>query len=66
MGDPTKADFTGKDYSGALIQYPNTYGEVISPEAFVEKAHAVRIRQTQYPCMACGQSSICKTGNKTW
>eukprot|EP00904_Undaria_pinnatifida_P006432 jgi/Undpi1/2919/HiC_scaffold_14.g06296.m1 len=40
VGDPTKADFTGKDYSGALIQYPNTYGEVISPEAFVEKAHA--------------------------
>lgn len=35
------ADFTAKDYSGALIQYPNTYGDVKNPEAFVKKAHAV-------------------------
>lgn len=39
VGDATKADFTGKDYSGALIQYPNTYGDVNNPEAFVKKAH---------------------------
>lgn len=41
VGDPTKIDFTGKDFSGALIQYPNTYGEVLNPEAFVKKAHEV-------------------------
>lgn len=41
VGDPEKVDFTGKDYSGALIQYPNTYGAVKDPSAFVEKAHAV-------------------------
>lgn len=41
VGDATKADFTGKDYSGALIQYPNTYGDVNNPEAFVKKAHDV-------------------------
>eukprot|EP00752_Nemacystus_decipiens_P012371 g10965.t1 len=39
VGDPTTADFSSKDYSGALIQYPNTFGDVINPEEFVEKAH---------------------------
>lgn len=41
VGDPTKADFSCKDYSGALIQYPNTYGDVINPEDFVKMAHEV-------------------------
>ncbi|CAM9892044.1 unnamed protein product [Pylaiella littoralis] len=39
VGDPRAADFTCKGYSGALIQYPNTYGDVNNPEAFVKKAH---------------------------
>lgn len=44
MGDPATADFSSKDYSGALIQYPNTYGDVIHPEEFVKKAHEVSER----------------------
>ncbi|CBJ30901.1 Glycine dehydrogenase (decarboxylating) [Ectocarpus siliculosus] len=39
VGDPKTVDFSGEDYSGALIQYPNTYGDVINPEEFVKKAH---------------------------
>lgn len=42
-------DFSGKDYSGALIQYPNTYGDVINPEEFVKKAHDV----SSIPNLAC-------------
>lgn len=41
VGDPATADFTSEEYSGALIQYPNTYGDVNNPEAFVKKAHEV-------------------------
>lgn len=41
VGDPATADFSSKEYSGALIQYPNTFGDVINPEEFVEKAHQV-------------------------
>ncbi|CAN0050754.1 unnamed protein product, partial [Hapterophycus canaliculatus] len=39
VGDPTTADFSSQEYSGALIQYPNTYGDVNNPEEFVKKAH---------------------------
>ena len=42
VGDPSTADFSAKDYSGALFQYPNTYGDVNNPEELVKKAHDVR------------------------
>lgn len=41
VGDPKTVDFSAKDYSGALFQYPNTYGDVVNPEAFVKNAHDV-------------------------
>jgi glycine dehydrogenase len=31
IGDHSNADFSGKDYCGAIVQYPNTYGSVESP-----------------------------------
>lgn len=40
VGDHRSVDFSGKDYCGALIQYPNTYGGVHNYEDFVAKAHA--------------------------
>lgn len=43
QGDHSSADFSGKDYCGALIQYPNTYGSIESPgetyESFTSRAH---------------------------
>lgn len=41
MGNPETFDFgDSKDYMGAYIQYPNTYGALGKPEEFVAKAHA--------------------------
>jgi glycine dehydrogenase len=44
LGEHSKADFSKMDYCGALIQYPNTYGQVESPgesySSFTERAHA--------------------------
>mmetsp|Transcript_3359 Transcript_3359/g.5124 ORF Transcript_3359/g.5124 Transcript_3359/m.5124 type:complete len:1015 (-) Transcript_3359:116-3160(-) len=31
VGDHSEADFSTKDYCGAVLQYPNTYGSVESP-----------------------------------
>lgn len=28
IGDPFEADFSGNDYCGVLLQYPNTYGHI--------------------------------------
>jgi glycine dehydrogenase len=39
VGDHRTADFSGKDFCGALIQYPNTYGNVLHYEEFVQRAH---------------------------
>lgn len=43
VGDHSSADFSNKDYFGAMIQYPNTYGSVESPgesyESFTERMH---------------------------
>eukprot|EP00980_Cylindrotheca_fusiformis_P003104 scaffold720_cov114-Cylindrotheca_fusiformis.AAC.12 len=43
IGDHSKADFSGKDYCGAIVQYPNTYGAVESSgesyESFTGRAH---------------------------
>jgi len=42
-GDHSDADFSAKDYCGAIVQYPNTYGSVESPgesyESFANRAH---------------------------
>ncbi|KDO30366.1 glycine dehydrogenase [Saprolegnia parasitica CBS 223.65] len=35
----TDADFSSGDFSGTLIQYPNTYGSVADYEAFTKAAH---------------------------
>ena len=55
VGDPATADFSSKEYSGALIQYPNTFGDVINPEEFVKKAHEVSA-QKGAPGRACGRA----------
>ena len=43
IGDHSDADFSSKDYCGAIIQYPNTYGSIESPgesyKSFTERAH---------------------------
>jgi glycine dehydrogenase len=43
VGDHATADFTGSDYCGAIVQYPNTYGSVASPgesyQSFTKRAH---------------------------
>ena len=43
VGDHSSADFSGDDHCGALVQYPNTYGNVESPgesyESFANRVH---------------------------
>lgn len=43
VGDHSTADFSTKDYCGAIVQYPNTYGAVESPgesyESFTKRVH---------------------------
>lgn len=43
VGPHSEADFSAKDYCGAIVQYPNTYGALESPgepyEAFTKRAH---------------------------
>ena len=38
-GDHREADFSSKDYCGAIVQYPNTYGSVESYKPFTDLAH---------------------------
>jgi glycine dehydrogenase len=38
VGNPA-TDLIGKNFFGALLQYPNTYGEVSSPRELIEQAH---------------------------
>jgi len=33
-------DLTDKTVSGVLLQYPDTFGSVYDPSAFVQQAHA--------------------------
>mmetsp|Transcript_12744 Transcript_12744/g.19097 ORF Transcript_12744/g.19097 Transcript_12744/m.19097 type:complete len:1009 (+) Transcript_12744:139-3165(+) len=43
IGDHSDADFSAKDYCGAIVQYPDTYGSVQSPgesyQSFTDRAH---------------------------
>jgi glycine dehydrogenase len=43
VGEHSKSDFSAGDYCGAMVQYPNTYGEIESGgesyEAFTARAH---------------------------
>ncbi len=39
VGNADKVDFSGNDFCGAMIQYPDTYGRVKDYEAFVQRAH---------------------------
>ena len=43
IGDHKDVDFSSKDFCGAIVQYPNTYGSVESPgesyETFTARAH---------------------------
>src|SRR5690606_38213048 len=39
IGD-ADTDLIGKDYFGALLQYPNTYGAVYDPRELIAQAHA--------------------------
>jgi glycine dehydrogenase len=40
VGDAAAADFTGKDFCGALLQYPATDGSISDYGKFVDTAHA--------------------------
>ena len=40
MGDITTADFSAKEYCGAIVQYPNTYGEVFDWSEVIARAHS--------------------------
>ena len=43
VGDHSKVDFSNKDFCGAIVQYPNTYGDLESRgesyESFTSRAH---------------------------
>jgi glycine dehydrogenase len=43
VGDHSDADFTKDDYCGAIVQYPNTFGRLESPDesydSFTKRAH---------------------------
>lgn len=43
VGKHSEADFSKKDYCGAIVQYPNTYGAIESPgesyASFTQRAH---------------------------
>lgn len=43
IGDHSSADFSTKDYFGAIVQYPNTYGSIESPgesyQSFTDRMH---------------------------
>jgi glycine dehydrogenase len=43
VGPHSSSDFSAKDYCGAIVQYPNTYGALESPgetyESFTSRAH---------------------------
>ena len=45
VGNHSEADFSGGDFCGAIVQYPNTYGSVESPgesyKDFTARAHEV-------------------------
>ena len=40
VGDVRSADFSSKEYSGVLVQYPNTYGELFDYKAVSDAIHA--------------------------
>ena len=40
VGDVRSADFSSKEYSGVLVQYPNTYGELFDYKAVSDSIHA--------------------------
>lgn len=40
IGDVSKADFSNRDFSGVLFQYPNTDGTIEDYTELVQNAHA--------------------------
>jgi len=40
VGDPSSVDFSNKDFCGALIQYPTTFGDICDYSDFTKKAHS--------------------------
>ena len=40
VGDVRTADFSTKEYSGVLVQYPNTYGELFDYKSVSDSIHA--------------------------
>ena len=40
VGDVRTADFSTKEYSGVLVQYPNTYGEIFDYKSVSDAIHA--------------------------
>lgn len=39
LGDALNQDFSSDNYCGAMVQYPNTYGELFNMEHFSQKCH---------------------------
>ncbi|MFK7901096.1 MAG: aminomethyl-transferring glycine dehydrogenase [Cyclobacteriaceae bacterium] len=39
IGSLDKADFTGADFFGAILQYPDSHGAIINPADFIASAH---------------------------
>lgn len=46
---PHEMDFSGKDVSGVLFQYPDTDGRVEDFTALVDRAHKGGVRELQPP-----------------
>lgn len=45
---PHEMDFSGKDVSGVLFQYPDTEGRVEDFTALVDRAHKGGVRMTHF------------------
>lgn len=53
VGDAKKEDFTNKNYSGVLIQYPDTNGEIYDYTNLVAKAHQNGVYLFLIKCISC-------------
>ena len=55
---PHEMDFSGKDVSGVLFQYPDTDGRVEDFTALVDRAHKGGVRETCFLQVSTGRHEI--------
>lgn len=55
---PHEMDFSGKDVSGVLFQYPDTEGRVEDFTALVDRAHKGGVSMTQYRSFGANFSRV--------